>query len=230
MPKLPKLPDLPDPEKAFSAIDKAGSVLGKGLEIIDQTAGRIDRFAVRIDPLSRYRSREIATEESTAEETPAEEAPAEEASAGVSNEATLKYQLDLIIDDIEHLETEHLPGQGRLNGEACDCIAKASRSLRRHAKETIPIASRQGVDATIFSGMWSWAQHLMDIGTINQVLSGNYDTEYLEQAGTASNYRKQAERMLSEIGVSTGESCPTCEEARESIRQFIAQRKNIRGE
>jgi len=50
------------------------------------------------------------------------------------------YQLDLILlDDLDHLETEHLPSKGRIAGVPCDCISKAGRSLRRHARETIPM-------------------------------------------------------------------------------------------
>ncbi|MBA7480227.1 hypothetical protein ES707_15676 [subsurface metagenome] len=212
MPKPPNfLPKPPKLDDVLGIIDKAGDAIGKGVELIDRTAGRIDQLAGRLDPLSRR-----------APETTPE--TAQEPMVGASNETTLKYQLDHIIDDLEHLETEHLPYQGRLNGEPCDCIAKAARSLRRHAVETIPIAARQGEGAQIFSAMKDWAQHLIDIGTINQVVSGRYDDEYLAQAGDASNYRKQVEAIFTKVGTNPSD-CPTCGEARESIKQFIEQRK-----
>ena len=42
-----------------------------------------------------------------------------ETTIGVSDSQTLAYQLDRLIDDILHLETEHLPNQGRIAGLPC---------------------------------------------------------------------------------------------------------------
>lgn len=134
----------------------------------------------------------------------------------VSELTTYRYQLERILDDLQHLETEHLPAKGRIAGLACDCIAKASRDLRRHSLETIPIAARQGKDATIFSEMADLASHMVEIGTASAVKSGRYDAEYLEQAGIISNYRKQIETLLSE--------CKECDEMQD-LAAFIRERR-----
>lgn len=138
----------------------------------------------------------------------------------VSEEATLKYQLERILDDIQHLETEHLPAKGRIASLACDCISKAARDLRRHLLETIPIASRQGKDAVIFSEMVPVAQHLIDIGTMVAVKSGQYDNEYLEMAGVMSNYRKKITQLIAE--------CETCGKM-EDLATFIRERRKQSG-
>ena len=135
---------------------------------------------------------------------------------GVSELATYKYQLEKILDDLQHLETEHLPAKGRIAGLACDCIAKASRDLRRHSLETIPIASRQGKDATIFSEMDDLASHMVEIGTATAVKSGRYDGKYLELAGVVSNYRKKIEVLLSE--------CQECDQMQD-LATFIRERR-----
>lgn len=152
----------------------------------------------------------------------------------VSDQQTLIYQLELIRDDLEHLEQEHLPNKGRIAGAPCDCLAKAGRSLRRHARETIPIAARQGQDAKIYSEFTSWADHMIEIGTIEDVSSGKYDEEYLREAGTGSRYRKQIDSMLAELKQAQAtvrpskeggeETCPECATL-EDLRSYLAKRK-----
>ena len=115
---------------------------------------------------------------------------------GVSDQETLNYQLNQVIDDCLHLE-EHLSQKGRLFGKSCDCISKSARDARRHALETIPIASRQGKDGAVFSTIASWAEGLIPIGTPEAVESGKYDDRYLKEAGTASSYRKQVQVLQS---------------------------------
>lgn len=200
MPTLPNLNDIPN------IINKVSQGIDGASRVIDTISKGIDKIG---DAMGGEEPREIE---------PAAESPPVE---GASSETTLKYQLDHLIDDLEHLETEHLPLQGRLDNEPCDCIAKAARSLRRHAVETIPIATRQGKEAAIFSNIAQWAQHLIDIGTINHVVSGKYDEEYLNQAGTASNLRKIIEKMFTEAS----SDCPECDEAQESIREFIEKKR-----
>jgi hypothetical protein len=63
-------------------------------------------------------------------ETPSEPlGPQSKETVAVTEQQTLVYQLDLLIDDILHLQTEHLPSKGRIAGLPCDCIAKAAREL-----------------------------------------------------------------------------------------------------
>lgn len=119
--------------------------------------------------------------------------------SGVSNAETLVYQLDMLLDDISHLETEHLPLQGKIAGKPCDCIAKAGRSLHRHAVETVSIAARQGVDPSIFSALAATGARAMEIGTLDAVASGRFDQEYLSMAGEISNLRKQVDQVLTRV-------------------------------
>ena len=203
MPKLPSLPKLPNPEQIPGIFDR----ITKGIDYASQL---VEIVGKGVDKVADALGNEDRPAPTTAKPI---EHPSTEPPRSASDEATLKYQLDLILDDLEHLEQEHLPGQGRLNGEVCDCISKAARSLRRHAKETIPIASRQGEDPQLFSELTEWARHLMDIGTIDQVTTGKYDNEYLDQAGTASKYRKQVAPLFSRV-------CPQCEKVREKAKRF----------
>lgn len=173
-------------------------------------------------------------------ESPTEEVVEEkETSIGVTDSQTLAYQLDRLIDDILHLETEHLPNQGRIAGLPCDCIAKASRELRRHARETIPIAARQGKEAEIYSAAASWAERMMEIGSLEAVESGQHDQEYLREAGTASNFRKEFERLYSELkseksqisekkSEKSEQPCPECATL-EELRSWLDKRRTERG-
>jgi hypothetical protein len=118
-----------------------------------------------------------------------------------------------------------------LHGILHNCISKAARDLRRHALETIPIASRQGKDAQFFSALSEWATELMGIGGSGAVATGQYDGIYLKEAGTASNLRKQLEKQLSGL---TGQpvvrseetkkpGCPKCAEI-QSLKEFITSK------
>lgn len=133
----------------------------------------------------------------------------------VSEADTYKYQCDLILDELQHLEVEHLPNKGRIFGKTCDCIAKASRSLRRLAKETIPIAARAGKNPKLFDEIASWADHMMAIGTAQAVESGEYDEVYLQEAGTASAFRKQIQKEL--------EGCTHCNDLND-LKKFLELR------
>jgi hypothetical protein len=119
--------------------------------------------------------------------------------AGVTDRDTLIYQLDLILNDLDHLETEHLPEKGRIADLPCDCIAKSGRSLRRHSIETIPIAARQGQDTAIYSEAADWAGRMMEIGTQEAVVSGAYDAQYPLESGTASKLRKRFQKILTSL-------------------------------
>lgn len=128
---------------------------------------------------------------------------------------SLSYQLELLADDLDALATEHLPNQGKIQGKICDCLAKHGRELRRHARETIPIASREGKDATIFSEMVATGDRLIEIGTPAAVKTGLYNAEYLKLAGVVSNYYKQVDKMLRERGKQGECDEPECQEMKE---------------
>jgi len=169
-----------------------------------------------------------------------QELPTEvQAVPGVSDHDTLSYQLDLILDDLDHLETEHLPSKGRIAGQPCDCIAKAGRSLRRHSKETIPIAARQGQDTAIYSEAADWAGKMMEIGTVEAVVSGEYDAQYPLEAGTASKLRKRFQKVLTSLRKPNSEkselqlrtvvgktepACPECSELQD-LSAYIERKR-----
>lgn len=207
-----------DPETQAKLLIEGGKVVGQAIRIV----------------LTRPRKR--LTEEAETEESPQKEAPESpgaaitttkglETAPGASAEEphTLEYQLDLLLDDLSHLETEHLPAKGRLLGRPCDCISKASRSLRRHARETIPIAGREEKDTSLFDALAQEGDYLMGIGTLEAVKSGKYDSEYLTHAGIISNFRKSVDKMLAEA--KSGPDCPECEELRRLSRVISERRK-----
>lgn len=208
-----KLPTLPNPDKALSFIDTASDLIDRGLSVIDKVSSKLDKFTVTETP--QMKSPETTRTTTSALKTV----------PGASGEEphTLEYQLDHLLDELQHLETEHLPAKGRLLGSACDCISKAARSLRRHARETIPIAAREGKETSLFDAIAEEADYLMGIGTLEAVRSGKYDSEYLSHAGTISNFRKSVDKMLAEV--KGGTDCPECEELRRLSRVFSERRK-----
>jgi hypothetical protein len=212
-----KLPALPNPDKALSFIDTASDLIDRGLSVIDKVSNKLDRFGLTESPLKEATKSSETTQTTT---TALKTAP------GASSEEphTLEYQLDRLLDELQHLETEHLPAKGRLLQRACDCISKASRSLRRHARETIPIAAREGKDTSLFDSIAEEADYLMGIGTLEAVKSGKYDAEYLSHSGVISNFRKQVDKMLAEV--KSGPDCPECEELRRLSRSISERRKS----
>lgn len=208
-----KLPALPNPDNALSLIDKAGSLIDQGLSIIDKFNSKLDKFEAPV--VQKEATQTTQTTQTTIHNT----GTAVETTSSSEEPRTLEYQLDLLLDDLSHLE-EHLPAKGKLLGTACDCIAKASRSLRRHARETIPIAAREGKGTGPFDAIALEADYLMGIGTLEAVKSGKYDAEYLSHSGVISKFRKSVDKMLAEV-----KECPECEEIRRLSQLFSETRK-----
>lgn len=194
----------------------------KTLRFIFQEGGRLTSDALRIY-LARPKAK--AKEEESVSESPPTETPLPKSPEITLEAHSLDYQLDILLDDLQHLETEHLPAQGRLQGLPCDCIAKAARDLRRHAHETIPIAAREGKEAAIFSEMAAEGEHLIEVGTLEAVRSGLYDADYLKHAGTISNYRKAVEKMREGLSQRAQEPCPECATLKELSHYMEYQRK-----
>lgn len=194
LPKLPGIGESPFSVAGTFVKDSIGGIK-KLAKDIDDSLGTIDSQLSHIGKLD---------EEEPAK--PVEPAPVDY----VSDDSTYRFQLDLLVDNATDLETVHLPNKGRINGQSCDCIAKHARILRAHAKETIPIASRQGKNSHIFAEIAEFADKLMLIGTKEAVESGQYDEEYLDQAGAMSNYRKKLEELLGQAHVSYSEQCENC--------------------
>lgn len=204
---------------------------GEAKSLIDDEIKLVDGQIERLDKLLQLSKAESGEPKTIPQETPAPALETVEKAfpPSVTEEQTIKYQFDLIIDDLQHLETEHLPQQGRIMGQPCDCIAKAARSLKRHAKETIPIAARQGKDPALLSEVGHWAEGMMEIGTLEAASSGQFDEQYLREAGTASTFRKQFEGIWSEVGpkgaVKPCEECVALEDLRAFLERQRAQRE-----
>lgn len=208
---LPKLPGIG--ESPFAV---AGRTVKGGIDGVKQLADDIDSSLGTLD-----RELERVTKPLNPEKTAN---PQDTGVDYVSDESTLRFQLDLLIDNATDLETIHLPNKGRINGNPCDCIAKHARILRAHAKETIPIAARQGKDSRVFDELASLASHLMEIGTKEMVMSGEHDEEYLQQAGLVSSYRKQLETVLGQTRTTFKEHCKDCPTTL-SLKEFVKQKQ-----
>jgi len=208
---LPKLPGIG--ESPFSV---AGNFVKDGLNGIKKVTKDID------DSLSSFDS-ELSKIGKFGDEEPTESAESSPPDY-VTDDSTYRYQLGLLIDNATDLEAVHLPNQGRINGQSCDCIAKHARILRAHAKETIPIASRIGKDTRVYAELASLFYQLMTIGTKEAVESGKHDQEYLEYAGVVSNYRKQLEELLGQAHISYTEQCKDCPTTL-NLKTFIEKRK-----
>ena len=207
---LPKLPGIG--ESPFSV---AGNFVKESIDGIKQVAQSIDASLGTIDTeLSNVGGPEEETSEGAGMST----------TDGVSDDSTYRFQLDLLIDNATDLETIHLPNKGRIAGKPCDCIAKHARILRAHAKETIPIASRQGKDSLLFGDLATVADHLMLIGTKEAVESGQNDQAYLQYAGVMSSYRKQLESLLSQAKTTYSEQCKTCPTS-QKVKALIEKRR-----
>jgi hypothetical protein len=208
LPPLPKLNESP--------IKGIGDLAKKGIQDIKQFATDIEDGIGNIDRELTQIAREAPVAKTVKQGS--------EPEAFVSDDSTYRFQLDLLIDNATDLETVHLPNKGRINGQSCDCIAKHARVLRAHAKETIPIASRQGKNSHIFAEIAEFADKLMLIGTKEAVESGQYDEEYLEYAGVMSRYRKKLEEILGQAHTSYTEECKNCPTTL-SLKAFAEQRK-----
>ncbi|MFH1485476.1 MAG: hypothetical protein ABIH46_05335 [Chloroflexota bacterium] len=119
-------------------------------------------------------------------------AQVETVTVGVSNEATLAYQVDHLLDELNLIET-HLTEEGKIGGQPCDCISKAGRRIKAYAQETIPIAARQGKDAALYAEIAEWGRHMQEIGTPEEIATGKYNL--LAESGVASNLRKALSKV-----------------------------------
>ena len=207
---LPKLPGIGE-----SPLSAAGNFIKESIGSIKKLAKDIDDGLGTIDgELSKIGKLDAGSPDEPRQSI---------SEGGVSDDSTYRFQLDLLIDNLADLETIHLPNKGRINGDACDCITKHARILRAHAKETIPIATRQGKGGRIFAEIAKVADHLMTIGTKQAVESGRYDDEYLSQSGAVSNYRKQLEDLLGQSHTSYAVQCATCPSTL-NLKEFIDKR------
>ena len=205
------MPKFPNPDDVFSAIDRAGSIIDKGLGFIDKVSNGLDRIGL--------------TEESRAPETPATPPESHTVSTmpKVSDKDTLLYQLNHLVAVLSQLEI-HLSEGCKIMGVPCDCCGKHALQANTFAMETISIAARMGKDTNIYQDIASWTPHIEEIDTPEKVASGDYNETYRKESGTASKFRKKVQSMIVELKESD-EGCSSCEERSESIRSFMKKRK-----
>jgi hypothetical protein len=215
MPKLPKLPNLPDPENALSIIDKAGDALDKGLGLIDKAADRIDRFASKLGPPKERKTTQIATQETTEaikEGTaclPCSRDHLSTASSSLSE--AIRFARDKGVKDSEVLRRVRI-ALDELNAmERIDLAPTETAKLKGAEKEL---------------ANWTLSQSR----SLRHDITAIKDIETLEQV--AANAAGTTEAFIEKFWAITQkeEQCDTCEEARESIKQFIDKRKRERGE
>jgi hypothetical protein len=213
MPKLPKLPDLPDPEKIFSAIDKAGDAVGKGVSLIDRVANKIDRLAGKLTPPT-----ESNPPETTVQETP--EAiregtaclPCSRDHLSVTSSSlseAIRFARDKGVRDPEVLRRIRI-ALDELNAmERIDLAPDETAKLKGAEKELADWTLRQSRD-------------------MRHTITAIKDVQTLEQA--AAKASQTTEEFMSRLWAIPEEECQTCTEVRESIKQFIEKRKRERGE
>lgn len=113
-------------------------------------------------------------------------------------------------------------------GTPCDCCGKHALEARVYAVETIPIAARIGKETSVYQKISDWAIGIEEMETPEKIESGEYDEAYRKESGTASNFRKKVQSMIAEL--KKEDDCPSCEEMRGTISEFIERRKRERGE
>lgn len=213
MPKLPRLPKLPDPENIFSAIDKAGDAVGKGVSLIDRVAGRIDRLAEKLAPLGESKPPEASSQETTErirEGTaclPCSQGHLSTTSASLSE--AVRFARDKGIRDPEVMRRIRI-ALDELNAmERIDLAPDETIKLKGAEKELADWTLKQSRD-------------------LRHAITAIKDINTMEQAAAkASNI---TETFMGKLWSIPEEECETCSEARESIKQFIEKRKRERGE
>lgn len=213
MPKLPRLPKLPDPENIFSAIDKAGDAVGKGVSLIDRVASRIDRLTGKLGPLAESKPPETPAQETTErikEGTaclPCSQGHLSTTSASLSE--AVRFARDKGIRDPEVMRRIRI-ALDELNAmERIDLAPDEITRLKGREKELADWTLKQSRD-------------------LRHAITAIKDVNTMEQAAAkASNI---TETFMSKLWSIPEEECETCSEARESIKQFIEKRKRERGE
>jgi len=213
MPKLPKLPDLPDPEKIFSAIDKAGDAVGKGVSLIDRVANKIDRLAGKLTPPTESNPPETTVQE-TAEAIREGTAclPCSRDHLSVTSSSlseAIRFARDKGVRDPEVLRRIRI-ALDELNAmERIDLAPDETAKLKGAEKELADWTLRQSRD-------------------MRHAITAIKDVQTLEQA--AAKASQTTEEFMSRLWAIPEEECQTCTEVRESIKQFIEKRKRERGE
>lgn len=181
VPEFPlKPPKLSETLKKVNPMKEVGSVLREGIQSIQGAIDDIDSSIKGIDGGTRTQPK------------------AEEAPASITDEETLRYELDKLLKEARQFEI-HLSEGCKIEGKPCDCCVKHAKDIRYFSQETISIASRMGRDPTIFKELADWARKIESISSVEDIESGKYDSQYLDESGTASRFRKELEKMRYEV-------------------------------
>ncbi len=222
MPKLPKPPDL---ESVFSAIDKAGDAIETGLNIIDKVADKFDQAAEKFGPPE-------STTPATAPKTPKEPSPGQ-------NETSTPQALVSKGTACIPCSRDHLSVTSSALGEAVRFArekgVKDPEALRRirialdelNIMERIDLAPEETVKLKgAEKELADWT--LKQSRDLRHGITAIKDVETMEQA--AARASAVTEEFMGRLWAIPEEECETCEQVRESIRQFIERRKRERGE
>ncbi len=218
MPRRPKLPKVSFPGNPVRPLRKALDLSHQG---ITQARGDIRSVA---DDLHGFSILGHGTPAAIARpETAPRAAP-----VSPSDQDTLLYQLDHLVSVLKQSEI-HLSEGCKIMGIPCDCCAKHALEARTFAMETISIAARMDKETAIYQEIADWASEIEELEVPGQLHTAERDEALRQQSGTASNFRKQVQAMISELKT-PDEECDSCTEVRESIQEFIEKRQRERGE
>jgi len=222
MPKLPKPPDL---ESVFSAIDKAGDAIETGLNIIDKVAGKFDQAAEKFGPPE-------PTAPATALEMPKEPPPSQNEIS--TSQASVSKGTACIPCSRDHLSVTS-SALGEAVRFAREKGVKDPEALRRirialgelNIMERIDLAPEETVKLKgAEKELAGWT--LKQSRDLRHAITAIKDVETMEQV--AARASQVTEEFMGRLWAIPEEECETCEQVRESIKEFIEKRKRERGE
>jgi len=211
MPKLPKPPDL---ESVFSAIDKAGDAIETGLNIIDKVADKFDQAAQKFGPPE-------STTPATAPETLKEPPPGQDETSISTGTACIPCSRD-------HLSvTSSALSEGiRFAREKGVKDSEVIRRVRI-ALDELNIMERIDLAPDEITQLKGAEKELAD-WTLKQsrdlrhAITAIKDVETMEQV--AARASAVTEEFMTKLWEIPEEECETCEQVRESIKEFIEKR------
>lgn len=219
----PRLPKLPDPEDIFSVIDKAGTAIETGLNIIDKVADKFDQAAQKFGPPE-------STTPAIAPETLEEPSPGQDETS--TSLASVSAGTACLPCSRDHLSvTSSSLSEGiRFARETGIKGREVMRRIRialdeLNAMERIDLAPDETAKLKgAEKGLADWT--LKQSRDLRHAITAIRDVETMEQA--AARASQITEEFMSRLWSIPEEECDTCGEVRESIRQFIEKRKRER--
>ena len=214
MAPIRRLPKLPDPEDLFSVINKAGDAIETGLNIIDKVADKIDQTAAKFGP-----PEESAPKSSSVVETTSPEATTSPVAAGTACIPCSRDHLSVTSSALSE-GIRFAREKGVKNPEVTRRMRIALDEL--NIMERIDLAPDE---ITKLKGaekeLADWT--LRQSRELRHAITAIKDVETMEQA--AARASAVTEEFMGRLWEIPEEECETCEQVRESIRQFIEKRK-----